>query len=165
MLQGLSSSHRGVVRKYHYPHASSSRLAYQGKVSESRRSLGHRRHRAASQAATPHGKVSVMWYSLVKVQFSITRKISVLRDNALHDMRIWSRQCFADPQKEICLRWCHLSRSWFIPISEFYTPSVANHCNDRVRERKDLQISVDGRARSVVFRHQISHSHLTDATQ
>ena len=36
MPQELSSGHRGVVRKYHYTHAYSSRLAYQDKVCELR---------------------------------------------------------------------------------------------------------------------------------
>ena len=67
MLQGLSSSHRGVVRKYHCTHVSSSRFAYHGKVYESRQSLRLPSSRRFIRRYSTW-ESSVMWYSLVKVQ-------------------------------------------------------------------------------------------------
>lgn len=67
MLQGLSSSHRGVVRKYHCTHVSSSRFTYHGKVYESRQSLRLPSSRRFIRRYSTW-ESSVMWYSLVKVQ-------------------------------------------------------------------------------------------------
>lgn len=51
-------------------------------------------------------------------------RIGELRDDAAHDMRIRSRQCFADPEQEIHLRWRELYFVWFVPVSKFDAATV-----------------------------------------
>ena len=48
-----------------------------------------------------------------------------LRDDAGHDMRIRTRQCFADPEQEIHLRWSQLHVAWLVPVGWLYTATVA----------------------------------------
>ena len=52
-------------------------------------------------------------------------RIGELRDDAAHDMRIRSRQCFADPEQEIHLRWRELYFAWFVPVSKFDAATVS----------------------------------------
>lgn len=76
-----------------------------------------------------------MWYSLVKIQFALMRRISILREDTVHDMRICSRQRAAESQKEISLSWCQFLLARFVPVGELYTPSVTTDSNDWVRQR------------------------------
>ena len=63
------------------------------------------------------------WEGLCNLVFTYQGSVSVLflrtgelRDDAAHDMRIRTRQCFADPEQEIHLRWSQLHVAWLVPV-------------------------------------------------
>lgn len=62
---------------------------------------------------------------LPKLSVSVFLRTGELRDDAAHDMRIRSRQCFADPEQEIHLRWRELYFAWFVPVSKFDAATVS----------------------------------------
>lgn len=88
-------------------------------ANENMEGMKYEPHRAASPVASPHGNVSGMWYSLVKLPicryYFRTRK---MRDDTAHDMQISSRQSFADPEKASHLGWRELHFARFVPFSQ-----------------------------------------------
>lgn len=63
------------------------------------------------------------WEGFCNVVFTCQDSVSALflrtgelRDDAAHDMRIRTRQCFADPEQEIHLRWSQLHVAWLVPV-------------------------------------------------
>ena len=76
---------------------------------------GEQRYKWGYEAMEPVAVCNVVFTCQDSVS-ALFLRTGELRDDAAHDMRIRTRQCFADPEQEIHLRWSQLHVAWLVPV-------------------------------------------------